>query len=87
MNIVTTTKKKGAKEERRVVWGSIGPFCFIMQNGPIEPKATKSTLFFLFVFIHLLCLSLVARPLEAMHSITEMPEIGNICCFSPPMFS
>jgi hypothetical protein len=31
-----------------------------MQNGPIEPKATKSTLFFLFVFIHLLCLSHVA---------------------------
>jgi hypothetical protein len=87
MNTVTTTKKKGAKEERRVVWGLIGPFCFITQNGPIEPKATKSTLFFLFVFIHLLCLSHVARPLEAMHSITEMPEIGNICCFSPPMFS
>ena len=57
------------------MWGSIGPFCFITQNGPIEPKATKSTLFFLFVFIHLLCLSHVARPLEAMHSVTEMPKL------------
>jgi hypothetical protein len=46
-----------------------------MQNGPIKPKATKSTLFFLFVFIHLLCLSHVARLLEAMHSVTEMPKL------------
>jgi hypothetical protein len=51
MNSDHNKKKKGAKEERRVVWGLIGPFCFIMQNGPIKPKATKSTLFFLFVFI------------------------------------
>ncbi len=58
------------------MWGSIGPFCFLMQNGPIEPKATKSTLFFLFAFIHLLCLTHVARPLEAMHSITEMPQVA-----------
>jgi hypothetical protein len=46
-----------------------------MQNDPIEPKATQSTLFFLFPFIHLLCLSHVARPLEAMISITEMPKL------------
>jgi hypothetical protein len=57
------------------VWGSIGPFRFITQNDPIEPKATKSTLFFLFAFIQLLCLSHVARPLEAMISITEMPKL------------
>jgi hypothetical protein len=58
-------KKEKTKEERRAVWGSFGPFCFITQNEEIEPKATKSTLFFLFAFIHLLCISHVARPCPA----------------------
>jgi hypothetical protein len=50
------------------VWGSIGPFCFITQNDEIEPKATKSTLFFLFAFIQLLCVSQVARPCQPGHA-------------------
>ncbi len=76
---VTKKRKKRAKEEMRLLWGSIWPFCIKSQNGPIKPWATNSTLFFSFLLSFTCSAAHVASPpLEALPSITEVPKLLQV---------
>ncbi len=93
---VTKKRKKRAKEEMRLLWGSIWPFCIKSQNGPIKPWATNSTLFFSFLLSFTCSAAHVASPplprsptfhhrgaqvATSCYWSKCLPEIGNLLLF------